>query len=100
MIDLILDLIPFGNENPITRARLVELTGIDDRTVREIISQLKRFYPIVNIGQGYYIANDPDDPNLEAYIRKESHRISEISKGLRRHKALYGINKKQERLSV
>lgn len=100
MIDLILDLIPYGNENPITRADLVAQTGQDDRTVRDAIKQLKRDYPIVNIGQGYYIAEDPDDPDLEAYIRQESHRIREISKGLRRHKALYRINKQQERLSI
>ena len=54
----------------------------------------------MNIGQGYYIADDPDDPDLEAYIRQESHRIREISKGLKRHKALYKVNKSQEMLNV
>ena len=42
----------------------------------------------------------PDDPNLKAYIIKETHRIREISKGLRKHKALYRVNKAQERLDV
>lgn len=96
----ILDYIPIGNKNPITRETLVYVTGLDDRAVRNEIKRLKTEYPIVNIGQGYYIAEDPDDPDLAAYIRQESHRIREISKGLRRHKALYRTNKRQEMLKI
>lgn len=96
----ILDYIPIGNKSPITRETLVYVTGLDDRAVRNEIKRLKTEYPIVNIGQGYYIAEDPDDPDLAAYIRQESHRIREISKGLRRHKALYRTNKRQEMLKI
>lgn len=96
----ILDYIPIGNKNPISRETLSYITGLDDRTVRRIIKNLKEKYPIVNTGRGYYIADDPDDPGLEAYIRQESHRIMEISRGLRKHKALYKINKRQEMLKI
>lgn len=96
----VLDYIPIGNKNPISRETLVYITGLDDREVRRIIKRLKDEYPIVNIGQGYYIAEDPDDPDLEAYIRQETHRIMEISRGLRRHKALYRTNKCQEMLKI
>ena len=96
----LLDYIPLGNKNPISRETLVYITGLDDRMVRRKIKELKDKYPIVNTGQGYYIAEDPDDPDLEAYIRQESHRIMEISRGLRQHKALYRINKRQEILKI
>lgn len=100
MIDL-LDYIPYGTtDKPVTREDLVFVSGATDREVRREISKLKKHYPIINVGEGYYIPNDPDDPNLEIYIRSEMHRIREISKGLRRHKRLWKINKDQEILKI
>ena len=100
MID-ILEYIPYGKTNePISREELSALTGLDDRKVRDEISKAKKNHPIINVGQGYYIPDDPDDPNLKAYILKETHRIRAISRGLRRHKALYRINKNQETLDI
>ncbi len=100
MID-ILDFIPYGKtDNPITREQLVQLTGLEDRAVRKAICEAKCKYPIINVGNGYYIPNDPDDPNLKVYILKELHRIREISKGLRTHKKFYKINKEQETLDI
>ena len=96
----VIDFIPVGNERPTTREELVNLTGLEDRAVRNAIQNLKRDYPIVNNGNGYYIANDPDDPHLRAYIYKELSRIRAISKGLRRHKALYKTNKNQETMNL
>lgn len=97
----VLDFLPVGaDKSPTSREELVMLTGMTDRTVREEINRLKKDYPIINVGQGYYIANDPDDPNLKAYIVQETHRIRAISKGLRRHKKLYKINKEQEVLDI
>ena len=93
--------LPIGSEStPITREELCRLTGLDDRVIRREIAVAKREVPIVNVGNGYYIADDPDDPNLRAYILKETHRIREISKGLRKHKWLYRINKEQETLDI
>ena len=97
----VLDFIPVGRDSaPTSRAELVSLTGLSDRAVREEINALKSDYPIVNVGYGYYIADDPDDPNLKAYILQETHRIRAISRGLRRHKMLYRINKNQEMLNI
>lgn len=93
--------LPIGKESkPITRQELVNLMGIDDRAVREEIRMAKREVPIINVGDGYYIADDPDDPNLKAYIIQETHRIREISRGLKKHKWLYRFNKKQETLNI
>ena len=93
--------LPIGSDStPVTREQLCNLTGLDDRQVRGEIAKAKRDVPIVNVGSGYYIADDPDDPNLKAYIVKETHRIREISRGLRKHKWLYKINKQQETLDI
>ena len=97
----VIDYLPVGTGcTPITRDELVRLTGVSDRKVRDEICRLKREIPIVNVGQGYYIPDDPDDPNLKAYIVSEMHRIREISRGLKKHKWLYRINKKQETLNL
>lgn len=97
----VIDYLPIGSDStPITRAELVQRLGIDDRKVREEISKLKKNLPIINVGSGYYIADDPDDPNLKAYIIQEMHRIQQISRGLNKHKWLYRINKKQETLNL
>mgnify|MGYP006936045543 CR=1 FL=1 len=93
--------LPIGSDSvPVTREQLCRLTGLDDRAVRGEIAKAKREVPIVNVGNGYYIADDPDDPNLKEYILKEMHRIREINRGLRKHKWLYKVNKKQETLNV
>ena len=93
--------LPIGAENePVTRKELADLMGCDDRRVRQEIAKAKKVVPIVNVGQGYYIADDPDDPNLRAYIMSEMHRIREISKGLKKHKWLYRYNKNQETLNI
>lgn len=97
----VIDFLPLGSDStPISRQRLVNLTGLDDRTVRSEIQRLKAEVPVINIGKGYYIADDPEDPNLRAYIIQEQHRIKQISKGLKKHKWLYKINKKQETLKI
>lgn len=97
----IFDFLPIGSDStPITRAELVEKTGLCDREVRDLISQAKQKVPVINVGFGYYIADDPDDPNLKAYILSEMHRIQKISRGLKKHKWLYRINKKQETLDI
>lgn len=99
-----LDYIPYGTtDKPITREQLRELFKDDkdpDRVARRMIAQVKKDYPVINVGNGYYIPNDPDDPNLKAYILKEMHRIREISKGLKSHKRFYKVNKKQETLDL
>ena len=97
----IFEYLPIGKDStPITRKELAELMDCDDRTVRDQIAKAKKDVPVINVGLGYYIADDPDDPNLRAYIISEMHRIKEISKGLRKHKWLYKINKKQETLKI
>lgn len=97
----ITEYIPRGKDaNPKSRWQLECETGLSDRDVRDCINKAKKTYPIINVGGGYYIAEDPDDPNLEIYIRREMHRIKEISKALKRHKALWRTNKNQRTLDI
>jgi len=78
-----IDLIPFGKENAITRARLCALTGLTDRKVREKISQLRRHYVIINdqSGRGYYRTNDVEE--IRRYVRQEEARLKSIGWSLR-----------------
>lgn len=93
--------LPIGSDSrPVTREELCILMDTDDRKVREEIRKAKEIVPIVNRGKGYYIADDPDDPNLKAYIIAETHRIRALSKGLKKHKWLYSVNKNQETLDI
>ena len=56
-----IELIPTGKQNAITRKRLCDITGLDDRTVREKIEKEKPNNPIINLqnGEGYFM------PSLE-----------------------------------
>lgn len=88
MITSIIDYLPTEAAQAVTRQTLVMLTGHSDREIRRTIAALKAEYPVVNVGNGYYIATDPDDPNLRHYIAAEQHRAREIIRGIRCHKRL------------
>lgn len=84
----ILDYIRVGHDNSITRAELSDLTGIDDRTIRDMIHYARRDIPILNMqdGRGYFI---PDMNILEErmmlmkYIRQEESRLKSIGLALK-----------------
>ena len=98
----ILDFIPYGHKDePISREALVTLTGLSDRDVRRLIKRAKDDgYYIINVGRGYYMPDDPDDPNLKEYIMKERHRAFAILKGIRGHERFCRIDKYQEMMEI
>ena len=61
----IVDYIPFGKENAISRQQLERVTGLSDRDVREAISLARRNTVILNLsnGKGYFqpIQGEEDD---------------------------------------
>lgn len=79
MSDLI-NFIPFGKENAISREELCRLTGMNDRAIREIISQLRREYCILNNqdGRGYYRPLVDETKYVQEYIRQETRRAKSI----------------------
>lgn len=50
------DYIPFGQKNAISRKRLSRMTGLPDRTIREMIGISRHTTPIINLqnGGGYF----------------------------------------------
>lgn len=79
----ILDYIPTGRMNAITRHALAIRTGISDRQVRDLIHYARRDIPIPNMqdGRGYFIPNMNDDVEREllaAYVRQEEKRLKSI----------------------
>lgn len=77
----VINLIPRGKENAITRSELSNLTNIPDRELREIIKRqcLEQKVLVIGIqgtGGGYYIPTDPSDIN--DYIRAEHSRAMKI----------------------
>ena len=67
----ILDYIPKGRENAISREKLRQLTGLTDSKMRELIRQARHDVPIVNLqsGEGYFIPTNIFNINLENIIK-------------------------------
>ena len=81
----IVDYIPFGRENAVTRAQLRSRTGIDDRTIRDMIADARRDTVILNMqdGKGYFRPL-PDERHLvEAYAKQETARLKSIGWSLK-----------------
>lgn len=67
----VIDCIPCGKENSISRAELVKRTGLDDRTVREEISRLRskgEFILSSSSHSGYWLSDDSKE--IEQYFKE------------------------------
>lgn len=69
--EIVLDAIPFGKENAVTREYLAAKTGLPDRQVRKAIEEIRRNHIVLNDqdGKGYYRSYDLDD--IERFYRQE-----------------------------
>lgn len=78
----ILELIPFGQKNAISRQKLAEECGISDRQMRRCIEELRKEKPIANFqdGQGYF--RPETEWELKVYIAQENARAMSILKNL------------------
>lgn len=79
----ILNYIPTGSQNAVRRKYLVAVTGLNDRSFREAVSEARLKIPIVNLsdGRGYFIPdmNDESDQNkLLLFVLQEESRAKEI----------------------
>lgn len=71
----ILSLIPKGKVNAISRSDLVALTGISDRTIREIIKKLIKDGNIIlssSKSKGYWISNNDDE--IKDFLKESDNR--------------------------
>ena len=67
----LLNLIPYGRDNAVSRADLVRLTGWNDRKVRDEIKRLLRNGERIlssSSAKGYWRSDDPDE--IERFLRK------------------------------
>lgn len=84
----ILDYIPVGHDRAVTRAELIDRTGIKDRALRDLIHTARREIPILNLqdGCGYFIPdmNLPEERMmLRKYIKQEESRLKSIGWALK-----------------
>lgn len=82
----LLDYIPYGRENAITRSNLCKVSELDDRVVRERIGQLRRDNVILNLqdGSGYFRPLLPDESELvERFVKQETKRLKSIGWSLK-----------------
>ena len=85
----IIDHIPKGYKNAISRKNLCTLTNLNDRAVRELIEEARRKTIIIsnNDGSGYW--RYPDDPTeaekimLQRYVKQQESRAKSIFYALR-----------------
>jgi biotin operon repressor len=81
----IINLIPFGSNNCVSRYHLCMASGMPDRAVRKEIERLRKSgICILNHqdGRGYYRPTKQDRPLVEMYLRQEENRAKSIFQGL------------------
>ena len=93
MLLKIIDYIPVGHKNAVTRKQLVILTGLSDRKIRNMIQEeCNREHPILNMqdGKGYFQPAYDEMHLVRLYRVQENHRtltnrkkVSEIDKYLK-----------------
>ncbi len=74
----IIDYIPRGKENAISREKLSQITGLSDRKMRQEIANARRDTCIINNqdNKGYYIPDNKEE--VRRYIKQEEHRAKSI----------------------
>ena len=80
----IIDFIPYGSENAISRKELCRKTGLNDRVIRGLIEEARRNQIIIsnNDGSGYWLY--PDNPTeqekmmLRKYVKQQESRAKSI----------------------
>jgi len=94
-VETIIDLIPVGQANAISRKLLTEkcityglidpYTYDADRSMRRLLSKAKKEHVIVNLqdGGGYFIPDKDDVNTMNWYIQQEKRRINNLAKPLR-----------------
>ena len=81
------DCIPYGKENAVSRAYLVKITGLPDRTIRNLVKEenkrlCKQGEAILSSSsnRGYWRTDSPAE--MLAYIHEADHRCREIQKNM------------------
>lgn len=80
----ILDYIPYGENNAISREDLKQITGLTDRQMRKKIEIARETTPILNFqgGKGYFIPTETEQHLVIRWIRQEVSRRRKIEIGI------------------
>lgn len=72
----IVDFIPYGRENAVSREYLSDITGLDDRTVRGMIEDARRDVPIINLQDsgGYYLPLEEERHDVQRWLTIQGNR--------------------------
>ena len=80
----IIDYIPYGKENAVSRKQLCTITGLPDRLMRREIERARKDYVILNIdGSGYFQPTDKEKLLVERWLRQERSRSKSIDTSTR-----------------
>ncbi len=92
----IVDCIPVGHENAISRKELARKTGLTDRILRKEIEKARETTCICNMsdGAGYYIPTELRE--VELFIRQESARGKSVFRNLRGAKIMKKLMEKEQ----
>ena len=76
----IVNYIPIGRDNAISRQELCIKTGLSDRKVRNMIKMARRNIVILNIqdGSGYFLPGVDDTALVRKYLKQEERRAKSI----------------------
>lgn len=76
----IVEYIPYGQANAITRRRLCRLTGLPDREVRELIGVARNKTAIINLqnGGGYFRPLPEERRLVERWMAQEKRRAKRV----------------------
>lgn len=74
----IVDYIPLGEDNAVTRDKLCAMTGMRDRLLREAIAQARRNEAILNFGKGYFRPRRSEKRRVEEWRKQERARAKSI----------------------
>lgn len=77
----IMNYIPVGKDNAVGRGYLTQVTGLNDRAMRDAIAEARKTHCIVNFGGGYYVADTVED--AERFLRQEKNRAISIFTSLK-----------------
>lgn len=79
----IIDYIPYGKDNAISRKLLSSVVGMNDRDMRRLIEKERRNHAILNVGSGYFLPLPKDKPLVERWLRQERRRSKSIDSSTR-----------------
>jgi len=91
----IIDYIPTGRDNAISRKQLCTITGLPDRLMRHEIEKARKDYVILNIdGSGYFRPVEGEAYLVERWLKQERSRERHVRDSTRgAERALLGRNR-------